>query len=221
MRRLWLGVAAAVLAAPLPAAARTDAKPVVGVLHTGASGRISGASQYFSYGVVLRNTSTRDAFGVKIRVFVLGDAGLVGVYLTTIPFIPARTTFYLGNEPASMSTVQRATGVRAVIAVGGTGKASGSLPPATASPPKGGRVHGRVTNHYKRGIATVGTRLYAVYYDRAGKVIGGDRLKGVVWSTRTIASKKSATFSARIGPAVSAAPIARVAVSVSPVLAKN
>ena len=129
MRRLWLGVAAAILAAPLPAAARSGAKPVVGVLHTGSSGRISGTSQFFSYGVVLRNRSaTKDAFGVKVRVFVLGDAGLVGVYLTTIPFIPAGTTFYLGNEPAAMSTVQRATGVRAVIAVGGTVKASGSAP---------------------------------------------------------------------------------------------
>lgn len=222
MRRLWLGVAAAVLAAPLPAAARTHAKPIVGVLHTGASGRISGTSQYFSYGVVLRNKSaTKDAFGVKVRVFVLGDAGLVGVYLTTIPFIPAGTTFYLGNEPVSMSTVQRATGVRAVISVGGTGKASGSLPPATASPPTGGRIHGRVTNHYKRGIVAGGTKLYAVYYDRAGKVIGGDRLKDLVWSTRTIGSKKSATFSAKIGPAVSSTRIALVAVSLSPVLAKN
>jgi hypothetical protein len=63
MRRLWLGVAAAVLAAPIPAAARTDAKPVVGVVHTGAPGRISGTNQYFSYGVVLRNRSTKDAFG--------------------------------------------------------------------------------------------------------------------------------------------------------------
>ncbi|MGN6798588.1 MAG: hypothetical protein ACTHKS_10590 [Gaiellaceae bacterium] len=221
MRRLWLGVAAAVLAAPLPAAARTDAKPVVGVLHTGASGRIVGTSQFFSYGVVLRNTSARDAFGVKVRVFVLGDAGLVGVYLTTIPFIPARTTFYLGNEPAFMSTVQRATGVRAVLAVGATGKASGSLPPATASPPKGGRIHGRVTNHYKHRIVSGGTKVYAVYYDRAGRVIGGDRLKALTWSTPAIGSKKSATFSAKIGPAVSPARIARVAVSVSPVLAKN
>jgi hypothetical protein len=222
MRTFGLGVVVALLAAPLPAAARTGAKPVVRVLHTGASGRISGTAQYFSYGVVLRNASaTKDAFGVKVRVFVLGDAGLVGVYLTTIPFIPAGNTFYLGNEPASMSTVQRATRVRAVVAVGGTGKASGSLPPATASPPQGGRIHGTLANHYKRGIVAGRTKLYAVYYDRGGKVIGGDRLKGIVWSTRTIASKKSATYSAKIGPAVSPARIARVAVSVSPVLAKS
>jgi len=222
MRRLWLGVAAAILAAPLPAAARNNATSIVGVLHTGASGHISGTSQYFSYGVVLRNRSTtKDAFGVKVRVFVLGDAGLVGVYLTTIPFIPAGTTFYLGNEPASMSTVQRATGVRAVVAVGGTGKASGSLPPATASPSSDGHIHGTVRNRYKRGIVTRGTRLYAVYYDSAGKVIGGDRLKSLTFSTRTIRPKKSARFSAKIGPAVSASRIARVAVSVSPVLAKS
>jgi hypothetical protein len=222
MRTFVLGVVVALLAAPLPAAARTGAKPVVRVLHTGASGRISGTAQYFSYGVVLRNASaTKDAFGVKVRVFVLGDAGLVGVYVTTIPFIPAGSTFYLGNEPASMSTVQRATGVRAVVAVGGTGKASGSLPPATASPPQGGRIHGTLANHYKRGIVAGRTTLYAVYYDRGGKVIGGDRLKGIVWSTRTIASKKSATYSAKIGPAVSPARIARVAVSVSPVLATS
>jgi hypothetical protein len=222
MRTFGLGVVVALLAAPLPAAARTGAKPVVRVLHTGASGRISGTAQYFSYGVVLRNASaTKDAFGVKVRVFVLGDAGLVGVYLTTIPFIPAGSTFYLGNEPASMSTVQRATGVRAVVAVGGTGKASGSLPPAAASPPKGGRIHGTLANHYKRGIVAGRTKLYAVYYDGGGKVIGGDRLKGLVWSTQTIASKKSATYSAKIGPAVSPVRIARVAVSVSPVLATS
>ena len=222
MGRLWLGVAAAVLAAPLPAAARTDATPIVKVLHTGASGRISGTAQYFSYGVVLRNRSaTTDAFGVKVRVFVLGDAGLVGVYLTTIPFIPAGTTFYLGNEPASMSTVQRATGVRAVLAVGGTAKASGSLPIASASAPSGGRIHGTVRNRYKRAIVTRGTRIYAVFYDSAGRVIGGDRLKSLTFSARTIAPGKSARFSAKIGPAVASSRILRVAVSVTPVLAKR
>ena len=66
MRKLGLGVVVALLAAPLPAAARTGAKPVVRVLHTGSSGRISGTAQYFSYGVVVRNASaTKDAFGVK------------------------------------------------------------------------------------------------------------------------------------------------------------
>ena len=108
MRRLWLGVAVAVLAAPLPAAARTDAKPVVGVLHTGASGRISGTSQYFSYGVVLRNTSTKDAFGVKVRVFVLGDAGLVGVYLTTLPF--TRRALHRAHRGRLVPQVERRSG---------------------------------------------------------------------------------------------------------------
>jgi len=221
VRLLGLVLVVTVLAAPLPASARSGAKPIVGVVHTGSSGRISGTAQYFSYGVVLRNRSaTKDAFGVKVRVFVLGDAGLVGVYLTTIPFIPAGTTFYLGNEPVAMSTVQRATGVRAVISVGGTQTAHGSLPPATAKPPASGRVHGTVGNHYKRAIVTRGTRVYAVYYDSAGKVIGGDRLKGLTFSARTIAPKKTARFSARIGPAVSASRIARLAVSVSPVLAQ-
>jgi hypothetical protein len=143
------------------------------------------------------------------------------VYLATIPFIPAGTTFYLGNEPTSMSTVQRATGVRAVIAVGGTGKASGSLPPAAASPPSGGRIRGTVRNHYKRGIVTRGTKLYAVYFDSGGKVIGGDRLKGLTYSSRTIAPRKAAAFSAKLGPAVSSSRIARIAVSVSPLLAKS
>ncbi len=222
MRRLWLGVAAAVLAGPLPAAARSGAEPVVGVLHTGSSGRISGTSQFFSYGVVLRNRSaTKDAFGVKVRVFVLGDAGLVGVYLTTIPFIPAGKTFYLGNEPASMSTVQRATGVRAVVAVGGTAKASGSLPVASASAPSGAPIHGVVHNRYKRAIVTRGTKIYAVFYDGAGKVIGGDRLKSLTFSTRTVVPGKSARFSAKIGPALASSRIARVAVSVTPVLAKR
>jgi hypothetical protein len=222
VRFLALAFVVTALAAALPAAAaRSAAKPIVGVEHTGASGRISGTAQYFSYGVVLRNRSAKDAFGVKVRVFVLGEAGLVGVYLTTIPFIPAGTTFYLGNEPAAMSTVQRATGVRAVISVGGTQKASGSLPAASASPPVGGRIHGTVRNRYQREIVARGTKLYAVYFDSAGKVIGGDRLKSVTFSARTIAPKKTARFSARLGPAVSASRIARVAVSVSPMLAKS
>jgi hypothetical protein len=222
VRRLGLVLVALALAAPLPAAARSGVKPIVAVLHTGSTGRISGTSQYFSYGVVLRNRSTtKDAYGVKVRVFVLGDAGLVGVYVTTIPFIPAKTTYYLGNEPAVLSTVQRATGVRAVIAVGGTGKAAGSLPPASAQRPSGGRIRGTVQNHYKRSIITRSTKLYAVYYDTAGKVIGGDRLKSVTFSVGTIASKKAARFSATIGPAVAASRIARVAVSVSPTLAKT
>jgi hypothetical protein len=78
-----------------------------------------------------------------------------------------------------------------------------------------------VQNHSKRGIVTSGTKVSALDYDRAGKVIGGDRLKGLAWSKPTIASKKSATFSAKIGPAVSASRIARVAVSISPLLGKS
>jgi hypothetical protein len=222
VRRRGLALIALALAAPLPAAARSDAKPIVTVLHTGATGRISGTAQYFSYGVVLRNRSTtKDAFGVKVRVFVLGDAGLVGVYVTTIPFIPAKSTYYLGNEPAALSTVQRATGVRAVVSIGGTQKASGSLPTATAERPAGSRVRGTIGNHYKRSIVTRGTKLYAVYYDGAGKVIGGDRLKGLTFSAKTIAPRKVGRFSARIGPAVSPSRIARVSVSVSAVLAKS
>jgi hypothetical protein len=222
VRRLALVLVALALVAPLPAAARSGAKPIVGVVHTGSTGRISGTAQYFSYGVVLRNTSTtKDAFGVKVRVFVLGDAGLVGVYVTTIPFVPAKTTYYLGNEPAPLSTVQRATGVRAVVSVEGTQKATGSLPAATAQRPSGGRIRGTIGNHYRRSIVARGTKLYGVYYDGAGKVIGGDRLKGVTFSVQKIAPKKAARFSAKIGPAVSSSRIARVAVSVSPVLAKS
>jgi hypothetical protein len=223
VRLARLLVTAAVIGTLVPTAAgRQAARPIIGVVHTGSSGRISGTAQYFSYGVVLRSRSaTKDAFGVKVRVFVLGDAGLVGVYLTTIPYIPAGSTFYLGNEPAPMSTVQRATGVRAVISVGGTRNAHGSLPPATAVPPSGGRIRGTILNRYKRGIVTRGSKLYAVYYDNAGKVIGGDRLKDVTFSTRNIAPKKTARFSARFGAAVSASRITRVSVSVSPLLAKS
>ena len=76
-------------------------------------------------------------------------------------------------------------------------------------------------NRYKRAIVTRGTKIYAVFYDGAGKVIGGDRLKGLTFSTRTLAPGKSARFSAKIGPALASSRIARVAVSVTPVLAKR
>ncbi len=222
VRRVGLVLGALALAAPLAASAGSDAKSIVGVIQTGATGRMSGSSQYFSYGVVLRNRSaTKDAVGVRVRVFVLGAAGLVGVYATTIPLIPAKGIYYLGNEPAALSTVQRATGVSAVVSVTGERRAHGSLPSARAAPPVDGRIRGSIANHSTRSIVTRGTKLFAVYYDRAGKVIGGDRLKGVTFSATLIAATRSARFSARLGPAIPAARIARVAVSVSPVLAKG
>ena len=138
---------------------------------------------------------------MKVRVFVLGDAGLVGVYLTTIPFIPARSTFYLGNEPVSMSTVQRATGVRAVIA-GSARRAR--LPAHFLRRPhrhrRGGRIHGTVRNHYKRGIVT--ERDEAVRRVLRPRRQGDRRRparKALPSRRSAIAPKKSATFSATIG----------------------
>ena len=92
---------------------------------------------------------------MKVRVFVLGDAGLVGVYLTTIPFIPG------GNDvlPRERAGLDEHGAARDRRARGDLGRRDAArrrarCRPATASPPTGGRIHGTVQNHYKRGIVT-------------------------------------------------------------------
>jgi hypothetical protein len=158
--------------------------------------------------------------GVRVRVFVLGDGGLLGVYITKVPFIPAGSTFYLGNEPVGMTSVQRAVGIRVVLSTGGTRPRQGSLPVATASAPSGRTIRGIVHNRYRHAILTARSRLYAVYYGRTGKIVGGDRLKAVRFpGRRRIEPRTAARFTARLGPAVPAASIAAVRVSVDPVLA--
>ena len=203
----------AFLGAAAPAVgARGGAAPIVRSVATGSTGS-SGA---FSYGVVLRNTSaTKDALNVQVHVAVVGSVGLIGIYLSTIPLIPAGATFYLGNEP-TLTGPQRPTGVRVAVDVGATQRRQAALPSASARLSSHGGLAGRVANPYGRAIDTARSKLYAVYYDARGKILGGDRLKGLRFAHRRIPAKSSAAFTARLGSTVPKASVARIAVSVVP-----
>lgn len=211
-------LAIAGLAVGLPAAA---AKPqLLRVLTSGSTDRWSGGSQHFSYGVVLHNTSkTRDAVGVQMHVAAMGRNGVIGIYLTTIPRIPAGGTFYAGNEPVTIGNDQRATSIVVGVAVSGTVAPRGPLPPGAASI-VGGRVVGSVRNPAGRALITRSTRIFAVYFDRAGKVIGGVRLSHLRFPHHArIAPHAKAAFTAAAGAAVPTSRIASVKISVVPTYA--
>ena len=210
----------ALLGAAIPAAdARVVAPEIVTVVASGSSDRFSSTSQSFSYGVVLHNKSTsRDALGVQLRVAATGPSGVIGIYLTSIPMIPAGGTFYVGNEPVTIGTSHRATGIIVGVTSSGRQLKHGRLPVVSARIARG-RVQGSLTNPYATGrrIRTTQTKLYAVYLDRRGKVLGGERLHGVRFARRPlIASKQTSTFTASLGRAVSASRIATVRVSAVP-----
>lgn len=213
MRRAILLLSLALLGAAVPAAgARRAAAPIVRPVATGSTGS-SGA---FSYGVVLRNTSaTKDALNVQVHVAVVGSVGLIGIYLSTIPLIPAGATFYLGNEP-DLTGPQRPTGIRVAVDVGATQRRRAVLPSATARISPQGGIVGKVVNPYARALDTATSKLYAVYSDARGKVVGGDRLKEVRFPHRRIAGRSSASFTARLGSTVPRGSVARIAVSVVP-----
>ncbi|MGZ4333176.1 MAG: hypothetical protein ACXVRJ_02735 [Gaiellaceae bacterium] len=222
MRSVFLLLGVVILGALVPAAsARRTAAPIVQVVGAGSTARGVGTSQTFSYGIVLRNGSaSKDALRVQVRVAVVGPVGLIGIYLTTIPLIPAGATFYLGNEP-DLSGPQRATGVRVAVAVAGTQRRQQALPPVSGGISQQGAIAGRLTNPYGSAIDTASSKLFAVYYDRRGKILGGDRLTGVRFPHRLIAAKKSATFVARLGGTVSRTSISRIRFSVIPGLVKR
>jgi hypothetical protein len=221
-RRLLAVLALALVGAsrsPLPTEARTA--DVVSVIGAGSTTRTVGGAQYFAYGIALRNTSrTKDALRVAVHVALLGRSGLISVYSSTIPLIPARGTFYLGNEPIAVAGSPRAIKVDVAVLTGATQAKRDGLPVGAAHLTLRGTVAGTVTNPYPRPIETAGSRIYAVYYDARGKIVGGERLARTHFGSATIRARRRASFTAPLGPAVSPSAIGAVRISVVPRLAK-
>ena len=221
MRLAVVLLAVVLVGAIIPAAsARTDRKELVTVLGSGSTDEWVGGIQHFGYGVVLHNRSaTRDALGVQVHVAVLSRNGaVIGIYLTTVPRVPAGATFYLGNEPATIGNTQHAAGIIVGIASSGTQVRHGPLPSGTAHV-DGTRIVGSVSNTSGRTLLTKRTKVFAVYYDRSGKVIGGTRLQVRFPQHPTIAAHTSASFTAGPGASVAAGRIAGIRVSVVPTYA--
>src|SRR6202012_4408926 len=105
-------------------------KGLVSVVSSGSTDRWTGKTQHFGYGVVLPNPSpTTDVLNVQPHVAVPSrNGGVIGIYLTTVPRIPAGATFYVGNEPATIGNTQHAASIIVGVASSGTQAKHGPLP---------------------------------------------------------------------------------------------
>jgi hypothetical protein len=216
--RLSFALVVTTLFALVPAASAREARQAIVVVRASGSTDLWGQTQHFGYGVVLQNRSaTRDALGVRVHVAVLSRNGaVIGIYLTTVPRVPAGGTFYLGNEPATIGNRQHAASIVVGVATSGTQARTGPLPSGRARV-SGTRIAGTITNLGSRRLLTRDTRIFAVYYDARGKVIGGIRLERLRFPHHvTVAPHASAGFSAGPGSAVAPGRIAKVEVSVVP-----
>ena len=135
-----------------------------------------------SYGVVLRNHSPNaDALSITVLVnFVMVDDRLIGSASSSIPIIPAGSSYALGSNlgfPGAAPVVR----LEIVIQVGGRQKHLGGHPPALANvaiepstydPGWVGDVAGELINSDAQ-MTLQSTQLSAVVFDSAGNVIGG------------------------------------------------
>jgi hypothetical protein len=131
------------------------------------------------FGVVLRNTSERDALNVDVFARFYSPSGrLVGE--DSLPYrisvIPAGTTFYCGDLALTSGPIRR---VVATVRVGGTASRHTVLPRLRDVHLE--RVSGKdrivvatAVNTTNKTLVSDPTRAYAVFFDGAGRVIGGD-----------------------------------------------
>ncbi|HLK44885.1 MAG TPA: hypothetical protein VKT18_02800, partial [Acidimicrobiales bacterium] len=127
--------------------------------------------------------------------------------------------FYVGDEPTTIGNTQHAASIIVGVSSSGRQAPRGPLPNGTAHV-SGTHIVGTVENVASRTLLTAGTTIFAVYYDRTGKVIGGTRLGHLRFATGAkIAPHKTSSFTAGSGAAVAPARIASVKISVVPTFA--
>jgi hypothetical protein len=145
-----------------------------------------------NYGVVLRNTSsTRDALDVDVVVKFYAPSGkLVGkdpsnplvAAVDRLTVIPAGATFYFGGEALPLTgPIAR---VETTLRVGKTAPAGAVLPqmrnvkliraPLIKLSAKERIAQATLVNATHTTLKAGTSRSYAVFFNRAGKVIGGD-----------------------------------------------
>ena len=157
--------------------------PKMSVVKDGFSVRAAsfGPGTEVSYGVIIRNTSsTIDAQNVSVNVnFVLADNRLLGSASTTVPAIPAGSTYDLGNVMSFPAAAPIAR-LEVVMHVSSTAPHTGHAPglenvviePSLTDPGWVGDVAGEVINNDPRKILQ-NVQFSAVILDAAGNVIGG------------------------------------------------
>jgi len=137
---------------------------------------------YISYGVILKNTSSKqDALQVYAVVnFVGPDNKLVGTATTTVPGIPASQQFALGGEVFFLGGAPQIARLEVVALIQKRQPHALKLPtitniriaPSVYEPQWVGSVEGEVSND-EASLILQNTQLSTVLFDAAGNVIGG------------------------------------------------
>lgn len=163
-------------AAPVHAGSSTAQVSVAG---TGYTQTTNGAGDLISYGVILRNHSSRlAALRVRLTVTLLDSRGRsVATQTVTITGIPANGRFYVGGIAAPNVSLT-VSSLHTAVDVGSSTPHKLALPPVTKATVTPGSlgvsgVAGDFRNPYTTLISSSAT-IYLVYLNAQGAIVGGD-----------------------------------------------
>jgi hypothetical protein len=137
-----------------------------------------------TWGVELQNVSTtRDAVDVRIKAEALTKTGRVvsdqlGLLTPQVRVIPAGDTIYVGGDDSLDGAVEVARIRVSVTHVSSRPTKRYTLPPVSnvKIDRANRRVTGTLTNPYRTRMSTYDYTPSVVFYDRGGRVIGGDNV---------------------------------------------
>jgi hypothetical protein len=175
-----------------------------------------------SWGAELQNVSTtRDAIGLRVKVEALSKRGrglldrLVPLIPPHLRVIPAGKTIYVGGSSSFGSAFQIARIRVSVTNVASRPKKRYTLPSVTdvRIDRANRRVIGTLTNPLRTRMSSRDFTPSVVFYDRSGRIIGGDDLVPVVGTSQWITPGGRATVENTIPDEISIGRIARARVT--------
>jgi hypothetical protein len=175
-----------------------------------------------SWGAELQNVSTsRDASDLRVKVEALSKTGrglsdrLGPLIPPHLRVIPAGKTIYVGGSSSFGSALQIARIRVSVTHVASRPKKRHVLPPVTdvRIDRANRRVIGTLTNPYRTRMSSDDFTPSVVFYDRSGRIIGGDDLVPIVGTSQWITPGDHATVENTIPNEISLARIARARVT--------
>jgi hypothetical protein len=157
------------------AAAAPRSSPV-GVAYKGWSQRAEGPFRSdFTYGLLIGDNTSKDAFGVSLHVWALSARGsVVAQDLQTITRIPAQTAFGVGDTLLGIPP-SRITHLRVVVKVRRLVSASHIPMPSALRVRRtaGDAIDGVLWNPFRGPIDPLGVDFWVIFISNNAKILGG------------------------------------------------